>query len=81
MFDFEDIGLGCLTTACALIVFGVLVILALAGIDGIQSVRARTAIYNCERQNLESVRKSFSIEVSCRARNLGSDTLNLKSIQ
>ena len=66
--------------------FGCLGLCLLSGatfmaIEGVQTFRAREAVFECEARNLQPVRMTFSTRVACRARNLGSDTLNVKTIR
>ena len=55
--------------------------LVFAGTDEVYKYAARDGIFACEARNLEPVRKAFSAEVACRARNLGADTLTVRTAQ
>ena len=56
-------------------------VVVVAAVDGVYELSARSAVFACEARNLQPVRKTFSTEVACRARNTGADTLNLKTVQ
>lgn len=75
MYWFEDFITGFVCLFFVFVILGAMV----GTFDLLQAARARNATFACESRNLESVRKLFSTTVACRARNLGSDTLNVRT--
>ena len=81
MMDIDDIIpwiLGVILVVLCLALAGLLVF---GGIEGVQSLRARNAVFACERANLRAVRKALSADVACVSRTLGADTLNVRQVR